>query len=142
MGAGQRARAMPEILIVEDEFLVALDLEDIVSRAGYRVLGIVADRKDFERVEFGHQDRQPHVALVDLNLRDGPTGPEIARRLSDRFGTIIIFVTANPDQIADPPCTALGYIRKPFAPDAIVAALGHAVNEARVSSVPGLHRFG
>jgi len=139
---GQKARAMPEILIVEDEFLVALDLEDIVSRAGYQVLGIVADRRDFERVELGRDDRHPRVALVDLNLRDGPTGPEIARRLADRFGTAIIFVTANPDQIADPPPTALGYIRKPFAPDAIVAALGHAINEAKANAIPGFHRFG
>lgn len=131
---------MPEILIVEDEFLVALDLEDIVSRAGYQVLGIVADCSDLERVGLGRESPVPRVALVDLNLRDGPTGPEIARRLSERYGTTIIFVTANPDQIADPPRTALGYIRKPFAPDAIIAALGHAVSGIGDPAI-ALHRF-
>lgn len=126
---------MSGVLIVEDEFLVALDLEDIIVQAGHDIVGVIADRRGAEAIE-----APPSVALVDLNLRDGPTGPEIARHLAERFGTRIIFVTANPDQIERPPVTALGYIRKPFNPADVVAALSLALGS--VASRPkGLHRL-
>ncbi|WP_296674601.1 response regulator [Novosphingobium sp.] len=125
---------MSGVLIVEDEFLVALDLEDIILQAGHDLVGIVADRGGIDGIE-----RAPKVALVDLNLRDGPTGPEIARRLAERYGTTIIFVTANPDQIDSPPETAIGYIRKPFQPDDIVGAVKLAMGEGAAVRPKGLH---
>lgn len=124
---------MPSVLIVEDEFLVALDLEDIIVQAGHELVGVVADRRGVDGLV-----HPPSVALVDLNLRDGPTGPEIARKLAEEFGTRIIFVTANPDQISQPPATTLGYIRKPFNPADIVAAVALASGEA-ASRPKGLH---
>ncbi|PKB19368.1 response regulator receiver domain-containing protein [Novosphingobium kunmingense] len=126
---------MPGVLIVEDEFLVALDLEDIIVQAGHQLVGVVADRRGIEGIQEG-----PSVALVDLNLRDGPTGPEIARRLAEQFGTRIIFVTANPDQINHPPATALGYIRKPFNPVDIVEAVALASGKA-AARPKGLHQL-
>lgn len=113
---------MRNILIVEDELLVALDLEDILTSGGFQVLGIVADRKGIEAIQ-----QPPVVALVDLNLRDGPTGNEVARALAQQFGTRIIFVTANPAQITDPPPTAIGYVQKPFRPDVVVSAVQAAI---------------
>lgn len=124
---------MPGVLIVEDEFLVALDLEDIILQAGHDIVGVIADRRGVDAIA-----ASPSVALVDLNLRDGPTGPEIARHLAERFGTRIIFVTANPDQIEHPPTTALGYIRKPFNPADIIGALSLALGSA-ASRPKGLH---
>ena len=61
------------VLIVEDEFLVALELEDILTDAGHTVVGIVPDQAAIHRL-----DKTPEVALVDINLRDGPSGPTIA----------------------------------------------------------------
>ena len=112
-------------LIVEDEIFVALDLERILTDAGYRVAAIAADSETALSAAPGCS-----IAFVDVNLRDGPTGPEIARKLAEEFGTRIIFVTANPDQISQPPATALGYIRKPFNPADIVAAVALAAGEA------------
>lgn len=126
---------MSGVLIVEDEFLVALDLEDIIVQAGHDIVGVIADQRGVDGIE-----KSPSVALVDLNLRDGPTGPVIARLLAERFGTRIIFVTANPDQIEHPPVTALGYIRKPFNPADVVAALSLALGSA-ASRPKGLHRL-
>ena len=99
---------MRNILIVEDELLVALDLEDILTSGGFQVLGFVADRKGIEAIQ-----QPPVVALVDLNLRDGPTGNEVARALAQQFGTRIIFVTANPAQLGDGVPGALGVVSKP-----------------------------
>lgn len=111
------------VLIVEDEFLVALQLEDILTDAGHRVVGIAPDQASVARLE-----ERPEVALVDLNLRDGPSGPAIARQLAERFGTIIVYVTANPAQIGTPAPTAVGVVQKPFSQQAILAAVAIAVN--------------
>ena len=113
-----------KVLIVEDEFLVALQLEDILDESGHVVLGNVSDLAGIE-----HVCDAPDVALVDLNLRDGLTGPEVARRLSDRFGTRIIYVTANPKQIDMPAQSALGVVHKPFSRHAIDSAIAYALAE-------------
>jgi DNA-binding response OmpR family regulator len=112
-----------KVLIVEDEFLVALELEDIVTEAGHDVVGIIPDCAAAYAIEQG-----PQVALVDLNLRDGPSGPAIANLLAERYGTTIIYVTANPAQIGRPAPTAIGVVQKPFSHHAILAAIAMAVN--------------
>ncbi len=109
-------------LIVEDEIFVALDLERILMDAGYGVAGIAADSVSAIAAAPGC-----NFAFVDINLRDGPTGPEIARRMARDYGVKVVFVTANPAQIGDAEC--LGYIRKPFNDAAILAAAALACNE-------------
>ncbi|MGE0725779.1 MAG: response regulator, partial [Alphaproteobacteria bacterium] len=59
------------ILIVEDEILVAMELEYILREAGHDVAGIAADTSSVGRLAAPDID----LALVDLNLRDGVTGP-------------------------------------------------------------------
>lgn len=103
-------------LIVEDEIFVALDLERILTDAGYKVKAIAADRSTALS-----EAAECSFALVDINLRDGPTGPDLARTLTQDYGMKVVFVTANPGQIALP-CDALGYVRKPFRAEAILAA--------------------
>jgi CheY-like chemotaxis protein len=107
-------------LIVEDEIFVALDLERILLDAGYDVVAIAADAESALRAAPGCT-----FAFVDVNLRDGPTGPSIAERIARDFGVKVVFVTANPGQIGQVD-SALGYIRKPFNEDAILAAAASA----------------
>lgn len=104
------------VLIVEDEIFVALDLERILTDAGYAVAAIAPDSETALAAAPGCD-----FALVDVNLRDGPTGPVIAERLARDFGVKVVFVTANPAQIGDV-AGALGYVRKPFSDSAIMAA--------------------
>lgn len=103
-------------LIVEDEIFVALDLERILTDAGYKVKAIAPDCSTALS-----EAAECSFALVDINLRDGPTGPDLARTLTREYGIKVVFVTANPGQI-DAPCDALGYVRKPFRAEAILAA--------------------
>ena len=124
------------VLIVEDEFLVALELEDILTDAGHTVVGIVPDEAGVSRLQ-----KTPEVALVDINLRDGPSGPSIARQLADRFGTIIVYVTANPGQIGQPAATALGVVQKPFSQHAILAAVTLAVTGQADNLPPDLNLY-
>lgn len=111
-----------KVLIVEDEFLVALQIEDILTEAGHSVVGIAPDEAAVRELP-----ETPEVALVDLNLRDGPSGLAIASHLADRYGTTIIYVTANPSQIAAPAPTAIGVLQKPFSPQAILGAVAVAL---------------
>ncbi|MEG3088862.1 response regulator [Sphingomonas sp. PB4P5] len=103
-------------LIVEDEIFVALDLERILTDAGYKVKAIAADR-----VTAIEEADECSFALVDINLRDGPTGPALADTLARDYGMKVVFVTANPAQIGTD-TVALGYVRKPFSEAAILAA--------------------
>ena len=70
-----------KVLIVEDEIFVALEIEQIVEDAGFGVGAIAADRA----AALAHA-RDCDIALVDLNLRDGPTGPQIGMELASQHG--------------------------------------------------------
>lgn len=107
-------------IIVEDEIFVALDLERILTDAGYDVVGIAADRAEAMAM-LGGDAEQAGFAFVDVNLRDGCTGPGIARSMADDHGVRVVFVTANPAQI-EQPAPALGFVRKPFSDASILAA--------------------
>src|SRR5574338_909071 len=82
------------ILIVEDEMLVAVELECILEDLGHLAVGIVPDLKAAE----SYFEEALDLALVDLNLRDGLTGPQIGARLG-ASGVTVLFVTANPGLI-------------------------------------------
>ncbi|MEA3542403.1 MAG: response regulator [Pseudomonadota bacterium] len=113
-----------KVLIVEDEIFVALEIEQIVEDAGFDVAAIAADRA---AALAGAASCD--IALVDLNLRDGPTGPRIGMELASQHGIRVIYVTANPAQIGEASVAALGVIMKPFRAQSIAAALQLAAAE-------------
>ncbi|WP_369751250.1 response regulator [Novosphingobium sp. AP12] len=116
---------MKSVLIVEDEIFIAMEIERILEEAGYRVVAIAADRQEALRVG-GNAD----LAFIDLNLRDGPTGADIARELASQHDVRVVYVTANPAQIGEPAASAIGCIRKPFTDDAILSAAAIAADAA------------
>lgn len=113
-----------KVLIVEDEIFVALEIEQIVEDAGFNVGAIAADREAALA-----SAAECDIALVDLNLRDGPTGPQIGMELATRHGIRVIYVTANPAQIGEASVAALGVITKPFRAHSISGALKLAAAE-------------
>ena len=121
---------MPNILIVEDEILVACDIQAILEDEGYACLGIAPDLASAKTYIGSDID----VALVDLNLRDGLTGPEIGRLLGSA-GVPVIFVTANPAQIGEGVAGTIGVITKPTDPDTLVSAVTYALG--RKSGIEG-----
>lgn len=98
------------VLIVEDEIFAALHLETAIQELGCEVIGIAPDSESaLELAETG-----PDLALVDLNLRDGLTGPQIARSLANRYGTKVLILTANPTEAGEPFDGLLGVVSKPW----------------------------
>lgn len=123
-------------LIIEDEIFVALDLECILLDGGYEVAAIAADSDQALAAAPGCS-----FAFVDINLRDGATGPQIAERIAREYGVKVVFVTANPAQIGIS-TDALGYVRKPFSDRSILAAAALATGEQEASVDEDVIRIG
>ncbi len=111
-----------KILIVEDEMLVAMELESILAESGFEPVGIAPDLSTAR--EF--VDQSIDLALVDLNLRDGLTGPEIGKMLGDK-GVTVLFLTANPRILGDGIAGAVGVLTKPTDSEIVCAAVDYAL---------------
>jgi two-component system, response regulator PdtaR len=113
------------ILIIEDEILVAMEMEAVVEDLGHVAVGIAADSAMAYRLA----EHRPDVALVDVNLRDGATGPKIAARLAEKYGVGVVFCTANPRMAMGQHTGAFGAMEKPCDPAAIGAAIDYALQK-------------
>jgi DNA-binding response OmpR family regulator len=128
------------ILIVEDEMLVAMDLEYVLEDLGHEPVAIVPDLPTAEQ----YFDVPLDLALVDLNLRDGCTGPEIGARLGAK-GVTVVFVTANPGLLSGNVIGAIGVITKPTDEKIVKATVDYALGRrtgSAVSPPPNLRLFG
>jgi DNA-binding response OmpR family regulator len=81
-------------LIVEDDFMIALDLEDTMSSLGFDVCELAPSANRARSLAMGDQ---PDVALVDVCLEGGREGIEIARWLREVCEVPIVFVTSYND---------------------------------------------
>lgn len=111
------------ILIVEDEVFVALEMQSILLERGYDVLGIAADLEG----ALAFTDRNIDLALVDLNLRDGLTGPQIGERLAIEHNAAVLFVTANPRLLGKGIAGTIGVLTKPTDEDSLVSAVRYGL---------------
>lgn len=106
-----------KVLVVEDEPIIALDLEKLVLDNGFEVVGCA--RTQAEAIALAPK---ADIALVDVQLADGPTGPSIARHLIERHGIEVIFMTGNPEMVAGFNGAA-SVVSKPQSLEKIEAAL-------------------
>lgn len=111
------------VLIVEDEVFVAMDMAETLAEYGYACVGVADDTASAMRLGAQAVD----VALVDVNLCDGATGPMIGELLAREYGARVIFVTANPRQLGSGVPGTLGVITKPVDFKMIGEALDFAL---------------
>ena len=112
-----------KILIVEDEFVIAHDLRNILRNLGYEVVGIALS--EAKALPMLQQD-PPDIVLLDIQLKGEKTGIDIAHVLNEQYQIPFIFVTSFSDEhtIAMVKETnPFGYILKPFKKKQIYAAL-------------------
>jgi DNA-binding LytR/AlgR family response regulator len=105
---------MKKVLIVEDEFSIALDLEVYLEELGYEVIGI-ADH--YEQAIEMMETEKPHIVLMDIHLKGAKTGIEAARVAYQTYRIPVIFLSALTDSItfSDAMETEpFGYLTKPF----------------------------
>ncbi|MCR0983038.1 response regulator [Roseomonas populi] len=121
-------------LIVEDEALIALDLAYSMEAMGHEVIATAADSVEALAAAQDGVD----LALVDLNLRDGPTGPGLGETLARAYGATVIYLTANPQQIGPGVHGPVGILPKPYTEKSLDQALRFAVSlrEGRAALPP------
>jgi CheY-like chemotaxis protein/DNA-directed RNA polymerase specialized sigma24 family protein len=114
------------ILIIEDEAIIAMDLENIVSDLGHGVTGLAHTAA--RAVELGQADR-PDLILADIHLADNSSGIDAVNTLLAEFGDVpVIFVTAYPERLltGERPEPAF-LITKPFSDAQVRTAVSQAM---------------
>jgi CheY-like chemotaxis protein len=113
------------VLIIEDEPIIALDLENLVTELGHTVVAIAATRE--EAVQKALSER-PGLVLADINLGEGGSGIDAVSEILDSFDIPVIFITAYPEKLLTgerPEPTYL--VAKPFLPESVQATVGQAL---------------
>lgn len=123
-----------EVLIVEDEALLALELSFIVREAGCTDVGHAMDSAEALAMA---SSLQPDLALVDVHLSDGPTGVEVARAIVEDCEAVALFMTANVKRLPGDFAGACGVIGKPYSDKAVRAALVYLSVCVRTGRAPG-----
>jgi two-component system, response regulator PdtaR len=118
-----------KILIVEDEFFIALDTEEQAKALGHSVVGIAVSADEAVRMT---GEEKPDVVLMDIRLNGATDGITAARDIRSRYGIQSIFVTANTDPSTLMRAMAiepLGVLEKPLTKDRLKAQLAQIRDE-------------
>ena len=113
-----------KILIIEDEALLALELEAQLQDWGFDVIGWATNREEAVALAI---DQAPELALVDIQLRGGDDGVQVAAELRASVGCDIVFLTAQSDAGTVERARAVphrAYMRKPYRPHELLELLG------------------
>ncbi len=111
-----------QILIVEDEFVVANDLKLTLSEAGYSVIGIA---NAVDKAEVLMEKQKPDIVLLDIYLKGEKTGIDLAKQLEE-VNIPFIYISANDNQGVLEEVKATkpsGYIVKPFRDQDLLTTL-------------------
>ncbi len=121
--------AKTKILIVEDENIVAKDLESILQDLGYKVIGIVSNAIDAITMTALHK---PNLVLMDIMIKGKTSGIEAAKEIKSKYDIPVVFLTAYADdKTIDNAKDAFpyGYIIKPFKEKELETTIEMAINK-------------
>jgi len=107
------------ILIVEDDAVIAMVLADSLEDAGHEVVGPAATMAEALAL-CEAAAVPPELAVLDINLRDGSSGVDVAHALLERWGVPSIFASGQAVDARRVKDVALGYIRKPYRPETVL----------------------
>lgn len=114
-----------DVMIIEDEPMIAIDIEQIVESLGHRVVGIARTRTEATAL---FAKSQPKLVLADIQLADGSSGIDAINDIIAQTPVPVIFITAFPERLLTgerPEPTFL--VTKPFMPEMVKALIGQAL---------------
>jgi len=114
------------ILIIEDEAIIAMELESLVSEIGHRIVGVARTRDG--AVKMGRRER-PDLILADIQLADKSSGIDAVNELLEDLGEVpVIFITAFPERLltGERPEPAF-LITKPYSEAQVRTAVSQAM---------------
>jgi CheY-like chemotaxis protein len=123
-----------DVLIIEDEPIIAMDLEAMVNDLGHSVYGIARTHQEAVSAIAGHA---PGLVLADIQLADGSSGLEAVNEILAGGDVPVVFITAYPERLLTgdrPEPTFL--ITKPFRPDTVKATISQALFFDRRAKAP------
>ncbi len=114
------------VMIIEDEAIIAMDIESIVSEMGHRVTGVARTRD--EAVKLGAAD-VPDLILADIQLADNSSGIDAVNDLMANLGERpVIFITAFPERLLTGEKHEPAFlISKPYTEDQVISAVSQAM---------------
>jgi len=130
---GAALRPAPEggILIVEDDFLIATQLQGTLQEAGFEIVGVAASAD--EALEYAGSER-PLLCVMDIRLSGERDGVDAAIDLFRAHGIRCIFATAHSDSDVRRRAAAaapLGWLQKPYTMSSLLAMVRQAVRDLR-----------
>jgi CheY-like chemotaxis protein len=114
-----------DVLIIEDEPLIAMDIENLVQSLGHRVDRVA--RTHSEAIQ-AVQQKKPGLVLADIQLADGSSGLDAVNEMLGSFSVPVVFITAYPERLltGERPEPAF-LITKPFQPETVKAVISQAL---------------
>lgn len=124
-----------DVLIIEDEPIIAIDLEHLVRSLGHDVIGIARTQSEAREII---SRRRPGLVLADIQLADGSSGIDAVNDLLAVVEVPVIFITAYPERLLTGARPEPVYLfAKPFRPDTVKAVISQALFfEAKASRAP------
>lgn len=123
---GLRSTIATDVLIIEDEPIIAMDLEELVLGCGHRVVGVASSEAEAVRLAALHK---PGLILADINLGLGGDGTSAVARILAHHYAPVIFVTAYPERLLTGDALEPAFvITKPFEPLTLAIATFQAVS--------------
>jgi DNA-directed RNA polymerase specialized sigma24 family protein len=119
------AQIATDVLIIEDEALIALGLEALVENLGHKVVGVARTRAEAAAIA---RSRRPGLILADIQLADGSSGLDAVNDLLNTCEVPVIFITAYPERYltGDRPEPAF-LVSKPYQPATLSALVSQAL---------------
>ena len=128
-GSSTRPDGPARILVVEDDFLVAMQMESALTEAGFEVAGVAASGED--AIELALSER-PQLAVMDIRLAGDRDGIDTALQLFSEQGIRCIFATAHHDEQSRKraaPAVPLGWLHKPYTMTSLVGLVRSALDK-------------
>jgi two-component system, response regulator PdtaR len=128
-GGGKGRVAPPRILIVEDDFLVASDMEAALTEAGFDLAGVASSAE--QALALARAER-PAIAVMDIRLAGKRDGIDAALELFDTLGIRCVFATAHYDEATKAraaPARPLAWVPKPYAMTSLINAVRVALQQ-------------
>jgi DNA-binding NarL/FixJ family response regulator len=128
VAASRRALGQFRILIAEDDFLIAFDLETALTNAGFNVVGVAVTADEAIALAASHA---PSIVIMDIRLAGKRDGIDAALELFREHGIRCVFASAHSDEDARrraAPAKPLGWIEKPYSVAAVVGFITRVVS--------------
>jgi DNA-directed RNA polymerase specialized sigma24 family protein/CheY-like chemotaxis protein len=118
-------QAVSDVLIIEDEPLIALEVAEIARSMGHTVRRVARTRREAIDAVSKHR---PQLVLADIQLADGSSGMDAVQEILQSVDVPVVFITAHPERLLTgekPEPTYL--VEKPFRPETIKAMISQAL---------------